>query len=72
MQQEEEIMKAIARLEAETQKILEITEKTRAYFFWTMVASVLLFVVPLIGLLFVIPTFLSGYTGSLDGMSDFM
>lgn len=40
-------------------------EKTRKYFMWTLIITVALFVLPLIGLLFVIPAFLNTLTSGL-------
>lgn len=45
------------------QKIYTSAEKTRKYFMWTLVASLAFFIVPLVGLMFVIPTFLSTVGG---------
>lgn len=53
------------RLDAQDKLLLKIykpSEKTRKYFLWTLVITLALFVLPLIGLLFVIPKFLSIYT----------
>jgi hypothetical protein len=41
-------------------------EKTRKYFKWTMIITVALFVIPLIGLLFAIPSFMTNYVGSVN------
>lgn len=46
------------------QKIYTSAEKTRKYFMWTLIASLALFILPLIGLLFAIPTFLSTVGGA--------
>ena len=48
------------------EKIYISVEKTRKYFLWTMIGTVVAFVLPLIALGFVIPSFLSSYTGSID------
>lgn len=48
-------------------KIYTSSEKTRKYFLWTLIATLALFILPLIGLLFVIPEFLSSYTSALGG-----
>lgn len=61
---------AIDRLKALEEKMDEIyvsVEKTRIYFKWTMIITIILFVVPLIGLVFVIPSFISNYTTALSG-----
>jgi len=60
-----------ARLAALEQKIDAIyisVEKTRKYFMWTMIITVVLFVLPLIGLMFVIPAFLTNYVGSIQNL----
>ena len=48
--------------------IFKSAEKTRKYFFWTLVITVVLFVLPLIGLIFVIPFFLNTYIGGLSNL----
>ena len=48
--------------------IYESVEKTRKYFFWTLVISVSLVVLPSIGLLFAIPKFLSAFDYSSLGL----
>jgi len=45
--------------------IYESVEKTRKYFLVVLWATVILFVLPLIGLLFAIPAFLSSYSNAL-------
>lgn len=37
------------------EKIYKSVEKTRKYFMWTLIATVVTFVLPLIGLLFAVP-----------------
>ena len=48
-------------LEQKIDQIYVSVEKTRKYFLWTMIITIVLFVLPLIGLLFVIPSFFSAY-----------
>ncbi len=57
----------IIELETKINAIYVSVEKTRKYFLWTMIITVVLFVVPLIGLVFAIPSFISTYSnlGSL-------
>ena len=49
-------------------KKLEVIEqsvkKIRSYLFWTFMASIVLFVIPLIGLVFAIPQFLNIYSSA--------
>jgi hypothetical protein len=64
---EDETDKRIAELEGKIDKILSSVEKTRKYFLWTLIITGALFVLPLIGLVFALPTFLSTYTNSIQG-----
>lgn len=45
--------------------IYKSVEKTRKYFMWTLIISLLVIVLPLIGLVFAIPAFL-GTLGTFD------
>jgi len=49
-------------------KIYISSEKTRRYFLWTLIISVVVLVLPLIGLIFVIPNFLDIYSSGLGGL----
>jgi len=52
----------LQKLEEQDKKISEIhafTQKTNRYFFWTMVLTIVFFVLPLFGLLFAVPYLLS-------------
>lgn len=62
----EEVMKKLAELEAKVDAVYKSAEKTRKYILWTVIGSVVLFVLPLIGLIFVIPQFLSALGPNLD------
>jgi TRAP-type mannitol/chloroaromatic compound transport system permease small subunit len=68
-------------METETKNLLEAqqikidaiyksVEKTRKYLLWTMIATVAFFVLPLIGLMFVVPSFISSYTSSIDALGQ--
>ena len=65
---ENENIKKFQELEMKIDAIYISVEKTRKYFLWTMIISVALFVLPLIGLLFAIPTFISNYSSTLVGV----
>ena len=62
----EEVLKKLVELEAKIDAVYKSAEKTRKYFMWTLILSVVLFVLPLIGLIFVIPQFLSAIGPNLD------
>lgn len=45
-------------------------EKTRKYFKWTMIITLALFILPLIGLIFAIPSFMGNYVGNIQTLSQ--
>lgn len=45
-------------------------ERARKYLFWTGVVTVALIVIPLIGLVFVIPSFISNYLGPIQAQTS--
>jgi hypothetical protein len=57
-----ELAERITALERKVDAVYVSVEKTRKYFFFVLITSAIGFVVPLIGLLFVIPSFISSYT----------
>jgi hypothetical protein len=67
-----ELTARFAALEDKVDKIYVSVEKTRKYFFWTMIISVALVVLPAIGLAFALPAFLSSYTGSINSYSSLL
>ena len=56
---EEDILNKIEEQGKKIDAIYVSVEKTRKYFLWTMIITVALFVLPLIGLMFAIPQFLN-------------
>ena len=62
----DEVLKKLAELEQKVDAVYKSAEKTRKYFMWTLILSVVLFVLPLIALVFVIPYFLSAIGPNLD------
>ena len=63
---EEEIKQALETLSRRLEQVYLSVEKTRKYFLVIIVVSVIAFVLPLIGLVFAIPSFLSTYTSLLE------
>ena len=64
---EDELLQKIKENKELLDKIYASVEKTRMYFLWVLIISVVVFVLPLIGLFFAIPSFLDTYS-SLDGL----
>lgn len=59
---DEEIKKQLDDQQKKIDQIYISVEKTRKYFLWTMIITVALVVIPMIGLIFTIPSFLNIYT----------
>ena len=55
----DELTQKIDAQEKKLDAIYASVEKTRKYILWTVIGTVVVFVLPLIGLIFVIPWFLS-------------
>ena len=64
---ENETQKKIESLEVKIDAIYVSVEKTRKYFLMTMIVTLVTFILPLIALIFFIPSFLSSYASALDG-----
>ncbi len=67
---EPNLAQKLAELEQKINSIYVSVEKTRKYFLWTMILTVALFVLPLIGLAFAIPSFLHNYVGQIQTLSQ--
>lgn len=63
---EPEMYKKIDDLEKKLDTIFKSTEKTRKYFLWTLIISVVMIVLPLIGIVALLPIYLK--TLSLNGI----
>ena len=59
---DEEMRQRLLELEKKIDAVYISAEKTRKYFLTTTIITVALFVLPLIGLFFAIPTFMSTYS----------
>ncbi len=65
---EQEILKRLETQETKIEKIYVSVEKTRKYLLWTMIVTIALIVLPAIGLVFAVPSFLSSYVGNLQSL----
>jgi type II secretory pathway component PulF len=68
MTNEEQILEMLSRSQELLQKTYESAEKTRKYFLYTTIITILMIVLPLIGLLLIIPQFLETYSDMTEGM----
>jgi hypothetical protein len=59
---EEQLLERIKVLEEKLDKVYLSSERTRKYLLWTLIGSIAVFVLPLVGLFFAIPKFISTLT----------
>lgn len=58
------------KLEAQEKMLLDIyvsVEKTRKYFMWTLIITIVMFVLPLIGMMIVVPPLLNSISTMYSG-----
>jgi hypothetical protein len=65
--EDQELRDRLIALEQKIDAAYRASEQTRRYLLWMLIGSVTIFVVPLIGLVFAIPSFLSLYS-QLSGL----
>jgi uncharacterized membrane protein YukC len=65
---EQDLQEKLNQMEQKIEETRILAEKTWRLFFWTMVGTVVAFVLPLIALAFVIPYFLKSVTAGLNGL----
>ena len=63
----EEISKKLEEVSAKINEVYEVTHKLTTYFKWTLIVTGLMIVLPLVGLLFAIPSYLK----TLDAINVF-
>ena len=61
MMEDQELRQKLDVLEKKLDATYVSAEKTRKYFLGVIIVSVVAFVLPLIGLMFALPSFLAGY-----------
>jgi hypothetical protein len=69
MNELKEVLERLERLEAKVDSVFRSAEKTRKYFFWTLVVTVLTVVLPLVAMVIFIPYFVSTIdVSSIEGL----
>jgi hypothetical protein len=64
----QELLKKLQEQDIKIDAIYKSVEKTRKYFLIITWVTIIMIVVPIIGLAFAIPAFLNNYVGSLNGL----
>jgi hypothetical protein len=67
---DQETLARFTALEEKINKIYVSVEKTRKYFMWTLIVTILTVVVPAVLLAIAVPFFLSSYVGSIQSASS--
>ena len=67
---DESITQKINQLEEKVEKIYISVEKTRKYFMWTMIITLVVFILPLLALVFIVPSFMTNYIGQIQTLSQ--
>jgi hypothetical protein len=65
---DQETQEKMANLEKKVDDIYISVEKTRKMILWTGIITVAIIVLPLIAMMFVIPSFISNYTDTLNSL----
>ncbi|MCK9378850.1 MAG: hypothetical protein M0P97_01765 [Candidatus Moranbacteria bacterium] len=65
---EQDILEKFKQQDEKLEQIFISVEKTRKYFLWTMIISIGAVVLPLIGLVAIIPWFLSTMSSAYSGL----
>ncbi|MFH0929709.1 MAG: hypothetical protein V1814_00465 [Candidatus Moraniibacteriota bacterium] len=65
---EQDLLEKLNQMEQKIEETRILAQKTYKMFLWTMIGTVVTFVLPLIALAFVIPYFLRTITSGLNGL----
>ncbi|MDO8572447.1 MAG: hypothetical protein Q7S11_01595 [bacterium] len=65
---EPETLNILKELDVKIDKIYKSVEKTRKYFQWTLITSLIFFVLPLIVMAVILPSLLNGISTFYGGM----
>lgn len=61
---EQEILQKLQAQDGKLEQIYQSVEKTRRYFLWTLIMTLVMFFLPLLGLIFAIPFFLNSLSAA--------
>jgi len=65
---EQDVQKKLEEQDAKLDAIFKSVEKTRKYFLIIIWITVIMVVLPAVGLFFAIPSFIDSYSSSLEGL----
>ncbi len=67
---EQDILNKLAAQDAKLDEIQKTMKKLQNYFKWTLIVSVAVIILPMIGLAFAIPSFLSSFSSTYSGLKN--
>jgi hypothetical protein len=67
---ETDLQKKLEEQDKKLEAIYKSVEKMRKYFLWTMIITIIVIVLPLIGLAFAIPSFMTNYVTPLSNLNS--
>jgi hypothetical protein len=67
---DQEMQNKIAEMERKIDEIYVSVEKTRKIIMWTGIITAAVIILPLIAMMFVIPSFIGNYTDTLNSLSE--
>jgi hypothetical protein len=65
---EQDLLEKLDQMEQKIEETRVLAQKTYKLFLWTMIGTIVTFILPLIALAFVIPYFLRTVTSGLNGL----
>ncbi len=65
---DQELQQRLENIERKVDAVYASAEKTRKYFLWTLIGSLVAFVLPLIVMLFAVPFLLNTMMGQYQGL----
>lgn len=68
---EPDVAQKLDALKQQIDAIYVSVERTRTYFLWTLIVTLVLFVLPLVGLVFALPAFLGSYTETISSFNGY-
>lgn len=60
---DQDLLKKLTEQDQKLEAIYISTEKTRRYFMWTLIITIIMVALPLFGLIFAVPVFLQSLSG---------
>lgn len=64
----EELLRRLNEMDTKLEAIYRSTERTRKYFLWTLIATLVFFLLPLVIMLFMVPALISNMNAQLEGL----